>query len=208
MNSVTALLSRRHWIFDLDGTLTVAAHDFDAIREQLGMQPGQPIVKSLSAMPHSQSEPLKKKLQSIEIKIAQNARPAPGAESLLDALKTLGCRIGLLTLNTRENAWITLQTLKIAHHFDESFVIGRWCAPPKPSPEGILKMVKQWGIHPEETVVVGDYLFDLQMGRAAGSGTIHVDLTGKSQWPELTDLHCISLNELRDRLKSTIGSAN
>lgn len=151
-------------------------------------------------MPDRQSAPLKIKLQAIEIKIARNACPAPGTQSLLDSLKNCGCRIGLLTLNTRENAWITLQTLKIAHHFDESFVIGRWCAPPKPSPEGILKMVKQWGVYPEETVVVGDYLFDLQMGRAAGSGTIHVDRTGKFQWPELTDLHCTSLNELREML--------
>ena len=28
------LADRRYWIFDMDGTLTVAIHDFDAIRER------------------------------------------------------------------------------------------------------------------------------------------------------------------------------
>ena len=37
-------------------------------------------------------------------------------------------------------------------------------------------------------VMVGDYLFDLQTGRNAGTATIHVDRTGSFLWPELTDI--------------------
>ena len=28
---------RRYWIFDLDGTLTVSAHDFEHMRRELGL---------------------------------------------------------------------------------------------------------------------------------------------------------------------------
>ena len=29
----------KHWVFDMDGTLTVAVHDFAAIREALDIPP-------------------------------------------------------------------------------------------------------------------------------------------------------------------------
>ena len=32
-----ALQSCRHWVFDMDGTLTVAVHDFPAIKRALGI---------------------------------------------------------------------------------------------------------------------------------------------------------------------------
>ena len=35
------LLKRKHWIFDLDGTLTIAVHDFNAIRKELGIPEGK-----------------------------------------------------------------------------------------------------------------------------------------------------------------------
>ena len=41
-------LGRRHWIFDLDGTLTVAAHDFAAIRRTLGIPPGRDVGRAWS----------------------------------------------------------------------------------------------------------------------------------------------------------------
>ena len=47
---MSAQLTRRPcWIFDLDGTLTVAAHDFDAIRAELGLPQGRPILEALLA---------------------------------------------------------------------------------------------------------------------------------------------------------------
>ena len=44
------ILNRHHWVFDMDGTLTVAAHNFDQIRQELGLEPGIPIVKTLDSM--------------------------------------------------------------------------------------------------------------------------------------------------------------
>jgi hypothetical protein len=39
MQQPNLLKHRGHWIFDLDGTLTVSAHDFDHIRRELGLAP-------------------------------------------------------------------------------------------------------------------------------------------------------------------------
>ncbi len=194
------LLKRKYWIFDLDGTLTIAVHDFDAIREELGIPEGQPIIKTLESLPLKESRNKKKKLQEIEEKLALNASPAPGVEKLLETLNSQNYFFGILTLNTRENAWITLKALGLSEYFTKESVIGRWCAEPKPSPNGIKKLLNHWNVYANDALIVGDYLYDLQVGRAAEIATVHVDPSGNFEWPELADISVCSLNELTEML--------
>ena len=194
------LLKRKYWIFDLDGTLTVAVHDFNAIRKELGIPEGQPIIKTLDSLPGEESRVQKKKLQDIEEKLAQNASPAPGVKRLLETLLPRNYYLGILTLNSRENAWITLEALDLAKYFSKESVIGRWCAEPKPSPKGINKLLNYWNVSAGDALIVGDYLYDLQVGRAAEIATVHVDPSATFSWPELADISFCSLNELTDIL--------
>ncbi len=195
------LLKRKYWIFDLDGTLTIAVHDFNAIREELGIPEGQPIIKTLESLPLKESRNKKKKLQEIEEKLALNASPAPGVEKLLETLNSQNYFFGILTLNTRENAWTTLKALGLTEYFKKESVIGRWCAEPKPSPNGIKKLLNHWNVYANDALIVGDYLYDLQVGRAAEIATVHVDPSGNFEWPELTDISVCSLNELTEMLQ-------
>ena len=191
-----SLLQRKYWIFDLDGTLTVAVHDFDAIRKELGIPAGLPIVKTIKSLPENESVVLQNKLHDIEEKLARNAIPAKGVKTLLEILQRFNYSLGILTLNTRENAWFTLEALGLAHYFSIEFIVGRWCEEPKPSPKGIHKMLKQWNTTANEALMVGDYLYDLQVGRAAETATVHVDPSGEFAWPELADIQVNSLDEL------------
>ena len=195
------LLKRKYWIFDLDGTLTIAVHDFNAIREELGIPEGQPIIKTLESLPLKESRYKKKKLQEIEEKLALNATPAPGVEKLLETLNSQNYFFGILTLNTRENAWTTLKALGLTEYFTKESVIGRWCAEPKPSPNGIKKLLNHWNVYANDALIVGDYLYDLQVGRAAEIATVHVEPSGNFEWPELTDISVCSLNELTEMLQ-------
>ena len=194
------LLKRKYWIFDLDGTLTIAVHDFNAIREELGIPEGQPIIKTLESLPLKESRNKKKKLQEIEEELALKATPAPGVEKLLETLNSQNYFFGILTLNTRENAWITLKALGLSEYFTKESVIGRWCAEPKPSPNGIKKLLNHWNVYANDALIVGDYLYDLQVGRAAKIATVHVDPSGNFEWPELADISVCSLNELTEML--------
>ena len=40
---------------------------------------------------------------------------------------------------------------------------------------------------PEDAVMVGDYLFDLEAGRSAGTATVLVDSDGTRPWHHLAD---------------------
>ena len=57
-------------------------------------------------------------------------------------------------------------------------------------------MLKIWRAKPSQALIVGDYLYDLQVGRAAKVATVHVDSRGSFLWPELADIKVKSLKEL------------
>ena len=44
----------------------------------------------------------------------------------------------------------------------------------KPNPEPVNRTLKEFGIKPEEAIVVGDTVFDIQMGKNAGTRTCGV----------------------------------
>jgi hypothetical protein len=49
------ILARKHWVFDLDGTLTVAIHDFAHIRNVLGVPHGVDILGHLGDLPEAEA---------------------------------------------------------------------------------------------------------------------------------------------------------
>lgn len=199
------ILARPCWIFDLDGTLTLPVHDFAAIRSALGMAETDPdILRFLASLPAAEAAARHARLIEIEYELAARTAAAPGAGRLLDQLARRGARVGILTRNTREIALHTLGVIGLKKYFSPDVVLGRDEAEPKPHPEGIAKLLGAWGSGPDEAVMVGDYLFDLQVGRAAGTATIHVERSGAFRWPELADLAVATLDELAEGLADAL----
>lgn len=190
------LSSVRHWVFDMDGTLTIAVHDFAAIRVALSIPPEDDILTHLGALPAEEARAKHAWLLEHERDLALGSRPAPGAVELVRELAERGCRLGILTRNARELAHVTLQAIGLADCFAVQDVLGRDEAPPKPHPGGLLKLAEAWGVSPGAMVMVGDYRFDLDCGRAAGARTVLVNLPD-NPWPELADWHARDCEALR-----------
>ena len=49
--------------------------------------------------------------------------------------------------------------------------------------------------------MVGDYKYDLEAGRRAGTATIYVDVNEENLWSDLADLHVYHLNEIIDLIR-------
>ena len=54
--AVHALSAIRHWVFDMDGTLTVAVHDFAAIRRALEIAAEEDILDHIAALPEAPAQ--------------------------------------------------------------------------------------------------------------------------------------------------------
>ncbi|WDY58645.1 HAD family hydrolase [Pseudomonas sp. PSKL.D1] len=186
----------RNWVFDMDGTLTVAVHDFAAIREALEIPAEHDILTHLAALPAAEAAAKHAWLMRHERDLALASRAATGAVELVRELAGRGCRLGILTRNARELAHVTLEAIGLADCFAVEHVLGRDEAAPKPSPDGLLKIADAWGVSPGEMVMVGDYRFDLDCGRAAGARTVLVNLPD-NPWPELVDWHAADCRALQ-----------
>ena len=87
----------------------------------------------------------------------------PGAKETLEELHRRGILIGILTRNKQDNAVAVAEK----HGLKFDAVVGREEGPVKPDAFGVLHLCEQFGIMPQESLVVGDYLFDLLCARAA-----------------------------------------
>jgi HAD superfamily hydrolase (TIGR01509 family) len=191
------LTDRDCWIFDMDGTLTLANHDFEAIRAALDLPSGQPILEALDRLPAAEAQPRWAKLYELELEIAHTTQAQPGAGELLERLRSLyDNRIGILTRNSKSIAHQTLAACGLLEFFEPEAILSRDCCAPKPKPDGILQLLQRWDATPDRGVMVGDYIFDLLAGRNAGTATVHLDVTGSFEWPEHTDCCVTQLAEL------------
>ena len=186
----------RNWVFDMDGTLTVAVHDFVAIRVALDIPAEHDILTHLAALPAAEAAAKHAWLLEHERDLATASTAATGAVELVRELAGRGCRLGILTRNARELAHVTLEAIGLADCFPVEHILGRDEAAPKPSPDGLLKIANAWGVTPSELVMVGDYRFDLDCGRAAGARTVLVNLPD-NPWPELVDWHAADCRALK-----------
>lgn len=193
---------RRYWIFDLDGTLTVSAHDFEHMRRELGLEPQAPILEALHAMPAEQSAPLWEKLNELEFHYAGKASLMDGADRLLQLLHQGDCRLAILTRNTMPVVEHTLRACAIDHFFPIEHILDRDSCAPKPSPDGINRLLRLWQADAVDSVMVGDFLYDLEAGRNAGVATIHLDTRGNVDWSDYTDLRVVNLGEIADYLEA------
>jgi HAD superfamily hydrolase (TIGR01509 family) len=191
---------RNHWIFDLDGTLTVSAHDFEHIRRELGLAPETPILEALHAMPEAEAAPLWEQLNELEFYYAGKSSVMQGAEELLQKLHQNGRQLAILTRNTMPVVKQTLHACRLEHFFPVEHILDRDACIPKPSPDGVRHLLEFWHAQADDTVMVGDYLYDLEAGKGANVATIHVDTRGNGDWPEYTDIRVQGLGEIIDYL--------
>lgn len=201
-HSHSELLSRTGWIFDLDGTLTRPVHDFAHIRAQLGIPADEDILGYIAGQPEALQLSLRQQLDQLEHFYAEMVQPAAGVNDLLDLLNGLGVKLAILTRNTKEVALASLGAIGVADLFEPESVIGRYEAKPKPDPHGVHRILQHWQQTPETAVMVGDYIHDLAVGRAAGTATVHVAVNPDHHWPEQTDLRVDSLAQLYRLLKT------
>ena len=185
----------QHWVFDMDGTLTIAVHDFLYIRRMLEIPEHADILGHLASLPDTEAQQKHAWLLEHERQLAMNSQPAPGAIELVQHLHGQGRDLAILTRNAKELALLTLGAIDLLDYFSDTLILGREQAIPKPHPDGLLKIAQHWHIAPQHMVMVGDFQMDLKTAQAAGSYAVQVN-TANNLWPELTDFHAIDCQQL------------
>lgn len=153
-------------IFDLDGTITQPYLDFDAIRREIGIgEDGGPVLEAMEKMPPQQRRRTEEILHYHEERALAASQLNEGAAEALAGLRDRGIHVGVLTRNRKCNALAIAE--KHGLHFDA--VVGREDGPVKPDAFGVRHLCDRFEVEPPETLLVGDYLYDMLCARAAGA---------------------------------------
>ncbi|MBL7107118.1 MAG: HAD family hydrolase [Phycisphaerae bacterium] len=183
-------------IFDLDGTITVPFFDFDMIRTEMGLtRDDGPVWEALRAMSENQRIRNEKILHEYEQLGIENSALNPGVEETIAALRQLDLKLGILTRNTAENALCVLKK----HNLEFDHVLGREHGPVKPDCFGIICLCNKFGIPPANTMMVGDYLFDIDCAKNAGA--VSVLLKNHENAHEFAEKADFAIDRFEDLLK-------
>jgi HAD superfamily hydrolase (TIGR01549 family) len=178
------LVQPRHFqavLFDFDGTLTEPGSlDFAMIRNAIGCPKGRPVLEFIHGM-SSEAERAEafRILDDFEAEAARQSRPNRCAEEVIELLRKQNIRIGIISRNSRAAIMAALRNFEriLPSHF--SVILSRDDPyRPKPSAEGILAAAAMMGTTADHVLVVGDFVFDIQAGQAAGALTAY--LTNRS----------------------------
>ncbi len=153
--------------FDLDGTLVDTKIDFAAIYQELNLPDGTPLLEEIEQWSASEKQRAQNVMHHYEQKGAEESLVIADAFDFLVHLENFKIPFAVFTRNSRATALKTLEK----HKLNIPLVISRDDANPKPHPEGLHMIAKQLAVKAHELLFVGDYIFDLQAGQAAGVST-------------------------------------
>lgn len=208
LESGTALTIRAV-IFDLDGTLVDFNLNYKAIRaEVLGFLAKQGFPMSIFSLKERIFETLKnveiymknnsmkeEEFQRIkdavfevanryEFEAARKTSLLPGVLETLKALKRMGLKMALFTVNDEKPTDYVLRRFRLHQFFDA--IITRESAPEvKPNPAHLEAALRALSVKPEEALVVGDSVSDMMCARGLGAIAVGVT-TGISSPEDLT----------------------
>ncbi len=152
-----------------------------------------PVLESMGKMAPQQRERAEKILHFHEQRAVTESALNAGARETLAALREAGISIGILTRNRRSNALAIAEK----HNLKFDVVVDREDGPVKPDAFGVLRICQHFGVVPQETLMVGDYLFDLLCAKAAGAvGVLLANSKRAAEYAEHADFTIENINEI------------
>ena len=162
-------------LFDFDGTLTEPGTlDFRELRKVLDCPAEQPVLEFVTHLP-----PGRKRRQAVgilnrfEMEAARQSLPNAEAERVIEQLLRKKLRLGIISRNRRVAILRPLRNFQRIRAEDFDVIISRdHRIPPKPDPSGIRLAARHMGVSVRQTLVVGNFWFDVEAGRRAGAPTV------------------------------------
>ncbi len=185
-------------IFDLDNTLIDSPLDFAKIKAEIGTE--EPILEYRETVDDAEKRRIDEILDRHESLAAKGSAMLDGAHELLGVLRERSVLTALLTRNSRKS----VDTIIGRHALRFNAVLSREDAPPKPSPEPVFVICRDLGVEPAECLMVGDFLFDIQSGQAAGARTLLMDGPHRHRFEVDADFEAASLHDAQASILSLL----
>ena len=121
----------------------------------------------------------------------------PHIDEVLSTLQQHGLLLFVVSSKKTDVLYRNLQKLQLDRFFTD-WIGSDQVEHYKPHPDGILKIVERYSLDITKCVMVGDAIFDIQMGKAAGCETVAVNWGSHSQMQLLKEEPSFFAHEVRD----------
>lgn len=115
------------------------------------------------------------------------AKPFTDIPKLFTNIHKLGTKIAIATTDDRDSTRAMLEAFRV-----QDLITTMVCADDginaKPAPDMVTTICQRMNVYPEDVMVIGDTVADLQMARAAGAGYVIGVLSGVGSLANLTPL--------------------
>lgn len=162
-------------IFDMDGTLFESRLDWKKIKEELNVKEEESILRTIYK-DNKVDQARLDILERYEEENTLNTKPIAGVSDFMDFLKIHRIKAALVTNNTRKNCEFLLKKFNLV--FDS--VVSREMKLWKPLPDPLLYVMALFGCKKQETISIGDSLYDVKASRQAEIGDIFIIRSEKS----------------------------
>ena len=120
----------------------------------------------------------------------------PGVKDALSELASLGYSLGIATSRSEHSLVMLLGEHGISQYFEVLGAVGS-VERPKPNPDIVLWVLARMGASPDQALVIGDTIFDIQMGKSAHCSTCAVTYGNHGREQLLTSEPDLLIDDLR-----------
>ena len=153
--------------------------DLDVARRSIVLGP---VVTLKKLFPHLSAQQQSDLLQAAQHAMLSNSDEiciAPGARDLLHAIKQAGIQLAIATNKGQQSLMRDLDASKLSSLFDVTRSASQ--TPPKPCPQMLEEIMAECGVLPEETLMVGDSVSDIEMAVQVSVRAIGVDFYNQNE---------------------------
>lgn len=119
-------------------------------------------------------EEVDNEITKIEYEAAIDAVMINGIDQVLDYAKKKNLKQAIFTFNTKNNAEISLKKVNLLHYFD--LIVGRDnISNLKPHPDHLTHICKYLNVAPDEILVIGDTIRDIEAAINVGAYSIAIN---------------------------------
>lgn len=133
-------------------------------------------------------------------------RPFPDVSDTLTALRSRGFRLGIVTSKAARGTARSLAACGLPEAWFDVIVTSDEPVAPKPDPAPVSLALRRLELRPERAAYVGDSVWDMRSGRAAGVRTIAALWGQFSERQLVVEKPDILLDDIRGLLEGSTGS--
>jgi HAD superfamily hydrolase (TIGR01509 family) len=187
-------------LFDWDGVIADTSLDFSEIRQKYYGDRRAMLLEDAGQLSSDMAAALMSDLREIEMRGAREAEPVPGIFEILDWVREMGIPWAVVSRNSRDSIFEAARTIgvelpEVVRSRDDGSRV-------KPDPSALIETCELLGASPCQTLLIGDYIYDMIGARRAGMRGVLVREEFDHDWTQWLERSYGSMSELRSDLLS------